>query len=63
MKTGRVGQLVTNISSSATSLLTRWIEDPEQTSRIKCDFVISAFGSGLYKADLKEAMEPLQMNR
>ena len=41
----------------------RWIEDPEQTSRIKCDFVISAFGSGLYSADLKEAMVPLQMNR
>merc|ERR1711899_229554 len=41
----------------------RWIEDPEQMSRIKCDFVISAFGSGLYSQDLKDAMSPLQMNR
>merc|ERR1711971_823027 len=41
----------------------RWIEDPEQMSRIKCDFVISAFGSGLYSQDLKDAMAPLEMNR
>ena len=27
--------------------VSRWVEDPEQMSRIKCDFVISAFGSGL----------------
>jgi dihydropyrimidine dehydrogenase (NADP+) len=26
----------------------RWIEDPEQTTLIKADFVISAFGSALY---------------
>ena len=26
----------------------KWIEDEEQTTRLKCDFIISAFGSGLY---------------
>ena len=26
----------------------KWIEDPEQPTKLKCDFVISAFGSGLY---------------
>jgi len=41
----------------------RWIEDAEQMSRIKCDFVISAFGSGLYSQDLKDSMAPLAMNR
>lgn len=25
-----------------------WIEDGEQVTKIKCDFIISAFGSGLY---------------
>jgi len=41
----------------------RWIEDPEQMSKIKCDFVISAFGSGLYSSGIKDAMKPLVMNR
>jgi len=41
----------------------RWIEDPDQVSTLKCDFVISAFGSGLYSPGIKSAMEPLQMNR
>merc|ERR1719450_278786 len=41
----------------------RWIEDPEQVFSLKCDFVISAFGSGLYSPGIKSAMEPLVMNR
>lgn len=30
-----------------------WTEDEDQTMRIKADFVISAFGSGLYDEDGK----------
>jgi len=41
----------------------RWIEDPDQVSTLKCDFVISAFGSGLYSSGIKDAMKPLEMNR
>jgi NADPH-dependent glutamate synthase beta subunit-like oxidoreductase len=26
----------------------RWVEDAEQVTRLKADFIISAFGSGLY---------------
>ena len=29
----------------------KWIEDEDQTSRIKCDYIISAFGSGLENTD------------
>jgi len=41
----------------------KWVEDPEQMSKLKCDFVISAFGSGLYNPAIKDAMKPLAMNR
>ena len=41
----------------------RWLDDPEQVTTLKCDFVISAFGSGLYSSEIKEAMAPLAMNR
>eukprot|EP00088_Acartia_fossae_P032309 TRINITY_DN3308_c0_g1_i6.p1 TRINITY_DN3308_c0_g1~~TRINITY_DN3308_c0_g1_i6.p1 ORF type:complete len:1069 (-),score=295.18 TRINITY_DN3308_c0_g1_i6:247-3453(-) len=41
----------------------RWIEDAEQPTKLKCDFVISAFGSGLYDAKVKNAMAPLKMTR
>ncbi|TDG41125.1 hypothetical protein AWZ03_012452 [Drosophila navojoa] len=37
-----------------------WIEDEEQTVRLKANFVISAFGSGLQDADVKEALSPLE---
>ena len=40
-----------------------WCDDPEQITTLKCDFVISAFGSGLYSAEIKDAMAPLTMNR
>ncbi|KAG8253172.1 hypothetical protein J6590_040831 [Homalodisca vitripennis] len=40
----------------------QWITDPEQTMRIKADFVISAFGSGLYNNDVVEALQPLKLN-
>lgn len=31
----------------------QWIEDKEQTTRLKANFVISAFGSGLYDPEGK----------
>lgn len=31
----------------------KYIEDTEQTTRLKTNFVISAFGSGLYEVDGK----------
>ena len=40
-----------------------WDVDEDQTMKMKCDFVISAFGSGLYSEDLKSAMAPLKLNR
>ena len=40
-----------------------WEVDEEQTMKMKCDFVISAFGSGLYSQDLKSAMAPLKLTR
>lgn len=41
----------------------KWIEDEEQPNKLKCDFIISAFGSGLYDPKVKEAMAPLVFNR
>ena len=40
-----------------------WEVDEEQTMKMKCDFVISAFGSGLYSQDLKSAIAPLKLTR
>ena len=40
-----------------------WEVDEDQTMKMKCDFVISAFGSGLYSQDLKSAMAPLNLTR
>lgn len=40
-----------------------WIEDREQTIRIKCDYVISAFGSSLTDDSVKRAMQPIRFNR
>ncbi|XP_017042132.1 dihydropyrimidine dehydrogenase [NADP(+)] [Drosophila ficusphila] len=37
-----------------------WIEDEEQTQRLKANFVISAFGSGLEDQDVKAALAPLK---
>lgn len=28
-----------------------WIEDSEQITQLKCNYIISAFGSGLYDSD------------
>lgn len=40
-----------------------WVEDKEQTVRLKCDFVISAFGSTLDDESIREAMQPVRFNR
>lgn len=40
-----------------------WIEDPEQLVKIKCDFIISAFGSGLTDENIKNAIEPVKFNK
>uniref|UniRef100_A0A0K2T590 Dihydropyrimidine dehydrogenase [NADP(+)] n=1 Tax=Lepeophtheirus salmonis TaxID=72036 RepID=A0A0K2T590_LEPSM len=40
-----------------------WYVDKDQSLKKKCNFVISAFGSGLYNSDIKAALEPLKFNR
>ncbi|XP_052776555.1 dihydropyrimidine dehydrogenase [NADP(+)]-like isoform X2 [Mya arenaria] len=40
-----------------------WVEDDEQMIRIKVDYIISAFGSGLTDQDLKDAMSPVKLTR
>ena len=39
-----------------------WIEDKEQIIKLKCDFVISAFGSCLSDDSVRRAVEPIQFN-
>ncbi|ODN03162.1 Dihydropyrimidine dehydrogenase [NADP(+)], partial [Orchesella cincta] len=40
-----------------------WIEDQDQTCRLKANYIISAFGSGLHDSEVKEALEPLVFNK
>lgn len=40
-----------------------WIEDPEQITRLKANYVISAFGSGLSDNDVIAALNPVPLNR
>ena len=40
-----------------------WIEDADQAIKIKCDFIISAFGSGLTDDNIKRAMDPIKINK
>ncbi|KAK6179258.1 hypothetical protein SNE40_011661 [Patella caerulea] len=40
-----------------------WVEDEEQIIRIKANFVISAFGSGLVDKDVIKALEPIKLNK
>ena len=40
-----------------------WYVDEEQLMKKKCDFVISAFGSGLYSQDIKAALDGLKFNK
>ncbi|XP_060065318.1 dihydropyrimidine dehydrogenase [NADP(+)]-like [Ylistrum balloti] len=39
-----------------------WVEDEEETIRIKADYIISAFGSGLSDSEVVEAMKPIKFN-
>ncbi|KAK0157682.1 hypothetical protein PV328_011391 [Microctonus aethiopoides] len=40
-----------------------WIEDEDQIIRIKADFIISAFGSGLFDDKVKSAIAPVKLNK
>ncbi|XP_026324692.1 dihydropyrimidine dehydrogenase [NADP(+)] [Hyposmocoma kahamanoa] len=40
-----------------------WVEDEDQILQLKANFIISAFGSGLYDSDVKEAMSGVKFNR
>lgn len=40
-----------------------WIEDEEQISQLKANFIISAFGSDLYDENVKNAMNGVKLNR
>ncbi|XP_049806556.1 dihydropyrimidine dehydrogenase [NADP(+)] [Schistocerca nitens] len=40
-----------------------WIEDEDQIIKLKTNFIISAFGSGLYDEDVKKAMSPLKWTK
>ena len=40
-----------------------WIEDKEQVVRLKCDYVISAFGSTLSEESVRNALEPVKFNK
>ena len=40
-----------------------WVEDPEQLVKIKCDFIVSAFGSGLTDENIRNALDPLKFNK
>lgn len=40
-----------------------WIEDEEEIIRIKADYIISAFGSGLTDNQVVEAMQPVKFNK
>ena len=40
-----------------------WVEDKEQVIKLKCDYVISAFGSTLTDSAIKRAIEPVKFNK
>lgn len=40
-----------------------WLEDEDQVCRLKADFVISAFGSGLQNTSVMKAMAPVKLNK
>ncbi|XP_035790818.1 dihydropyrimidine dehydrogenase [NADP(+)]-like [Anopheles albimanus] len=40
-----------------------WIVDEDQTTRLKANYIISAFGSGLYDPDTIEALAGIKLNR
>ena len=40
-----------------------WLEDQDQIVKLKCDFVISAFGSALTEDSVRTAMQPIRFNR
>lgn len=40
----------------------KWIEDFDQIVRLKANFIISAFGSGLLEPDVIEALAPVPLN-
>lgn len=61
MKAGRVSGMV--FSRTELQEDGSWLEDEEQTMQIKCDYVISAFGSQLQDKDVMNALTPVKLNR
>ncbi|XP_069686941.1 dihydropyrimidine dehydrogenase [NADP(+)] isoform X1 [Periplaneta americana] len=41
----------------------KWVEDKEQVTRLKANYIISAFGSGLYDKTVVDAIAPLKLNK
>ncbi|XP_078039722.1 dihydropyrimidine dehydrogenase su(r) [Augochlora pura] len=40
-----------------------WVEDEDQMCRLKADFIVSAFGSGLQDSSVMKAMAPVKLNK
>lgn len=40
-----------------------WIEDEDEAIKLKVDYIISAFGSGLSDTDMIDAMQPIKFNQ
>ncbi|CAF4206591.1 unnamed protein product, partial [Rotaria magnacalcarata] len=40
-----------------------WIEDEDQIIRLKCNYVISAFGSTLNEHPVVQALAPIQLDK
>lgn len=39
-----------------------WVQDVDQVATLKCDYIIAAFGSGLYDEDMKQALAGVELN-
>ncbi|XP_063062842.1 dihydropyrimidine dehydrogenase a, tandem duplicate 1 [Engraulis encrasicolus] len=61
MKAGRVAGM--EFCRTEQSEAGDWLEDEYQTIRLKADYIISAFGSGLTDPKVREAMAPIRLNR
>ncbi|XP_071508213.1 dihydropyrimidine dehydrogenase [NADP(+)]-like [Diadema antillarum] len=60
LKGGRIGAL--ELCRTEQDEDGNWVEDEEQTIRLRADFIISAFGSTLLNENVKEALAPIKFN-